>query len=60
MLIIAFEQIQPEGHWEPRNEVGSLSPVECLAGLEEGGFNLRFGEGGFNLTNFICNREVVL
>ena len=32
MLITAFVQVQPEGHQEPRNEVGSLGPVEHLAG----------------------------
>ena len=38
MLITAFVHIQPEGHWEPRNEVGSLSPVKHLAGFEPGTF----------------------
>ena len=33
MLIIAFIHIRPERHQGPRNEVGSLSPTECLAGL---------------------------
>ena len=33
MLITAFVHIRPEGHREPRNEVGSLSPAERLAGL---------------------------
>ena len=38
MLIIAFVQVQPESHREPRNEVGSLSPVERLASFEPGTF----------------------
>ena len=29
---------QPEGHREPCNEVGSLSPPECLVGIEPGTF----------------------
>ena len=29
-LITAFVQVRPEGHQEPRNEVGSLSPAERL------------------------------
>ena len=36
MLITAFVQVRPEGHREPRNEVGSLSPAERLAGFEPG------------------------
>ena len=38
MLIAAFYLIRPEGHREPRNEVGSLSPAERLAGFEPGTF----------------------
>ena len=38
MLITAFLHVRPEGHWEPRNEVGSLSPAECLVGFEPGTF----------------------
>ena len=38
MLITAFVHIRPEGHREPRNEVGSLSPAERLAGFEPGTF----------------------
>ena len=38
MLITAFVQVQPEGHQEPRNKVGSLSPAECLVGFEQGTF----------------------
>ena len=34
MLITVFAHIRPEGHREPRNKVGSLSPVERLAGFE--------------------------
>ena len=32
--------LRPEGHQEPDNEVGSLSPTECLVGFELGA--LRF------------------
>ena len=38
VLITAFVPIWPEGHREPRNEVGSLSPAERLAGFEPGTF----------------------
>ena len=38
MLITAFVHIRPEGHREPRNEVGSLSPAEHLVGFEPGTF----------------------
>ena len=38
ILITAFLHIQPEGHREPRNEVGSLSPVKLLLGFEPGTF----------------------
>ena len=38
MLITAFVHIRPEGHREPRNEVGSLSPAKRLAGFEPGTF----------------------
>ena len=38
MLITAFVQVRPQGHWEPRNEVGFLSPVERQAGFELGNF----------------------
>lgn len=34
VLITAFELFQPEGHWEPRNQVGSLSWAEHLVGFE--------------------------
>ena len=27
MLITAFVHVQPKGHWEPHNKVGSLSPT---------------------------------
>ena len=33
-----FVYIRPEGHREPRNEVGSLSPAERLADFEPGTF----------------------
>ena len=38
MLITAFLHFRPEGHREPCSEVGSLSPVEHLAGFEPGTF----------------------
>ena len=38
MLITAFVHILPEGYREPRNEVGSVSPVERLVGFESGTF----------------------
>ena len=38
MLITEFVHIRPKGHEEPHNEVGSLSPPECLAGFEPGTF----------------------
>ena len=38
MLIACVLHIQPEGHWDPCNEVGSLSPVEHLVGFELGTF----------------------
>ena len=38
MLITTFELIRPEGHREPRNEVGSPSLAEHLAGFEPGTF----------------------
>ena len=38
MLITAFVHVRPEGHREPRSEVGSLSPAERLAGFEPGTF----------------------
>ena len=42
MLIIAYVHNRPEGHREPRNEVGSLSPAEHLAGFEPGTFRFLF------------------
>ena len=38
MLITAFVHVRPEGHREPHNEIGSLSPAERLAGFEPGTF----------------------
>ena len=38
MLITAFVHVRPEVHRGPRNEVGSLSPAERLAGFELGTF----------------------
>ena len=38
MLITCVLHIRPEGHREPRNEVGSLSPAERLVGFEPGTF----------------------
>ena len=33
MLIIAFLEFWHEGHWEPCNEVGTLSLIKCLVGF---------------------------
>ena len=41
MLITVFVQFWPEGHREPSNEVGSLSPVERLVGFEPEIFRLQ-------------------
>ena len=38
VLITVYVRIQPKGHWELRNKVGSLSPAEHLAGFELGTF----------------------
>ena len=38
MLITCVLHIWPEGHREPRNKVGSLSPAERLVGFEPGTF----------------------
>ena len=38
ILITAFLHIRPEGHREPRSEVGSLGPAERLVGFEPGTF----------------------
>ena len=38
MLITAFLHIRPEGHREPCNEFGSLSPADRLVGFETGAF----------------------
>ena len=38
MVNTAFVHVRPEGHREHRNEVGSLSPAERLAGFESGTF----------------------
>ena len=42
MLIAVFLHVRPECHREPRNEVGSLSPVELPAGFELGTFQFWF------------------
>ena len=34
ILISAFLQLWPKGHWEPRNEVGFLSLAEQVVGFE--------------------------
>ena len=34
MLITCILHIQPEGHWQPRNKVGSLSLAKRLVGFE--------------------------
>ena len=38
MLITVFVQVQPKGHQEPQNEVGSPSLAEHLVGFELGTF----------------------
>ena len=38
ILIVCILRIRPEGHWEPRNELGSLSSVKHLVGFEAGTF----------------------
>ena len=38
MLITCVLYIRPEGHWEPCNKVGSLSPAKHLVGFELGTF----------------------
>ena len=54
MLITAFLHIRLEGHPEPRNEVGSLSPVEHLVGFEPGTHQttLTFKLQNFTLHSF--------
>ena len=39
MPFIEFLHIWPEGHWEPRNNVGYLSQAEHLVRLESGTFH---------------------
>ena len=51
VLIIAFVQARPEGHREPRNKVGLLSPVDRVVGFKPGTF--RFGVQRLNLLNLI-------
>ena len=38
MLITVFVHVRPEGHREPRNDVGALSPTERLVDFEPGIF----------------------
>ena len=38
---LPFVQFRPEGHREPRNEDGSLSPANHLMGLEPGTFRFQ-------------------
>ena len=40
MLVTAFLHFWPEGHQQPRSEVGSLSTAERLAGFKPGSFRL--------------------
>ena len=46
MLITCILHIRPEGHREPHNEAGSISPTERLVGFEPGIF--RFGSKRLN------------
>ena len=57
MFITAFVYIPPEGHREPRNEVGSLSPAERLVGFEPGTFRFllqRLNPLGHSPLNYTC------
>ena len=40
MLITAFYLVQPKGHQEPYDKVGSLSLAKHLAGLSQIGWNI--------------------
>ena len=40
MLITAFQRFRPKGYRNPCNEVGSLSPAECLVEFEPGSFRI--------------------
>ena len=42
ILITAYVRIRLEGHREPRNQVGSLSPAERLVGFKPGTFRFLF------------------
>ena len=55
MLIIAFYLFRPEGHREPRNEVGSLSPAEHLVGFEPGTLILITTSQRLNSLGHSCN-----
>ena len=41
MLIIVFQQFQPEGHWERSNRAGLLSPARQLVGFDPATFSLQ-------------------
>ena len=55
MLIIAFYLFRPEGHREPRNEVGFLSPAEHLVGFEPGTLILITMSQRLNPLGHSCN-----
>ena len=55
MFITTFELFQPESHWEPRNEVGFLSPAERLVGFESQTFRfLIHSQSVHTLKLLIC------
>ena len=65
MLITAYVPILPEGHWEPCNKVGCLSPAEHLVGFEPGTFWLLFQHlkplghfGATLISQFILIRRI--
>ena len=39
-MLISLLHFRPEDHQEPHNDVGSLSPTDCLLGFEPGTFRL--------------------
>ena len=57
-----FLHFRPEGHREPRNEVGSLSLAEHLVGFEPGTFQFllqRLNPLGHSPQKFKVNIEIV-
>ena len=57
MLITCALHILPDGHREPRSEVGSLSPAKCLVGFEPETFRFwsqRLNQLGRKKLHTIC------